>query len=70
MITRIVAIGALILSGSAASADEAKSEAMTPPDFGGFETEAAQTSSLNATYIVVGVLLAFLAVNTINDSSD
>ena len=67
---RALAISAFILSGVGAAADTAQTQPQVmeaPEDFGGFETEAAQNISINATYIVVGIFLAFRLVDVIND---
>lgn len=64
-LTSLAAVTAVILSSSAALADGVK----TPePISDKWESEAARTVSLNATYVVTGILLAFWLVNAVNAS--
>jgi hypothetical protein len=61
-ITKLTLIGTFLCAGSIAQADAPE------PVSDRWESDAARTVSLNATYIVGGILVAFLLVNAINDA--
>ncbi len=69
-ITTLALIGTFLCAASISQADGievGKTDAPEPVS-DRWESEAARTVSLNATYVVVGILAAFLLVNAINDT--
>lgn len=69
-LTSLAAAAAFIVSATLAYADGIERQTLEAPEARSdvWESEAARSSSINATYIVGGILLAFLLVNTINDA--
>ena len=65
------ATGAVILATNPAMADGLNENVQQAPaaQTDRWGSEVAKSSSINAGYIVLGILLAFVAVNAINDGA-
>ncbi len=66
------AASAVIFANSPALADGLNGNVQQAPAAAtdSWGSEAAKSSSINASYVVLGILLAFLAVNAINDGAE
>lgn len=73
-VTCILGTAALILTTGFGFADglanENAADNLPAPTLANGLTETERAVSYNATYVVAGVLLAFLLVNRVNDASD
>ncbi len=68
--TTLAIVAALLCTAGISQADglATNSSGAPEPASDRWESDAARTVSLNATYIVAGILAAFLIVNAVNDA--